>query len=274
MAAKVLMALVLLISTAVPIHAAGAEVSGSFVIAGNGPEQRVTEKLVRAFEKANPRVFIDILWDQYSKPLEMLRSGKAHLAVTGKEEPDLKAVQIGWDGIAVMVNVANTTREVTSQQVADLFMGKVKFWSDLGGPETKVVIIDRAPNSNIRDTFEQQLGITGKIPDSAKVIGPDDKAIKTVVGTLAPLSAVTYLSLQPALEAVTTGVAVRLLPVDKVEPEEPTVKDGRYKLRRPVLLLTKQEPSPLIEAFEAFVLSNEGQNIVDAEGYTPLQQNK
>jgi phosphate transport system substrate-binding protein len=64
---------------------------------------------------------------------------------------------------------------------------------------------------------------------------------------------------------------VRLLPIDKVEPEEPPVKDGRYQLRRPVLLLTKQEANPTAEAFQAFALSKDGQKILD-EVYTPLDQ--
>ncbi|HJU04373.1 MAG TPA: substrate-binding domain-containing protein [Nitrospiraceae bacterium] len=260
------------LADALPLYAADGGASGPLIIAGNGPEQRLMEKLARAFEKANPRAYVDILWEENSKPIEVVESGQAHIAVSGAEDSDLAATQIGWDGIAVMVNLSNHTKEVTTDQVADIFSGKVKFWSDLGGPETKVLLIDRPKNRNIRDTFERQLGIAGKIPDSAKVIGPDDKAIKTVVGTLPPLSAVTYISLGQALEAVSSGVAVRLLPVDKVEPEEPTVKDGRYKLRRPLLLLTKKESNPTAEAFAAFALSKDGQTIIDNETYTPLAQ--
>jgi phosphate transport system substrate-binding protein len=270
---RVLMALGLLVTcVAVPLQVAGEGPSGSLVIAGNGPEMPMIEQLARTFEKANSRAYLDILWDDNSKPIEMVRSGQAHIAVTGKEEPGLNATQIGWDGIAVMVNLSNHTKEVTAQQVADIFSGKVRSWSDLGGPETRILLIDRPRNRNIRDAFEQFLGIAGKIPDSAKVIGPDDKVIKTVAGTLPPLSAVTYLSLGQALAAVTTGVAVRLLPLDKVEPEEPTVKDGRYKLRRPVLLLTRKESNPTTDAFLAFVLSKEAQTIIDNEAYTPLDQ--
>ena len=252
----------------------GEGVSGNLVIAGNGPEQFVIEQLTRAFEKANPRAYIDIVWDDNSKPVDLVKSGQAHIAVTGKEDAGLHAAHIGWDGIAVVVNMSNHTKEVTSQQVADIFSGKVKSWSDLGGPDTKILLIDRPRNRNIRETFEQQLGIAGKIPEGAKIIGPDDKAIKTVVGTLPPLSAVTYVSLGPALEAVTSGVAIRLLPIDKVEPEEPPVKDGRYKLRRPILLLTKQGSNPVADAFTAFALSKEGQAIIDNEGYTPLGPKK
>jgi phosphate transport system substrate-binding protein len=280
MPVRIFLTLILFLATAVPLPAAepsatnAAPVAGSMTIAGNGPEVRMIEKLARTFEKANPRTYLDIIWEDKSKPLEMVRSGRAQIAVTGKEEPDLSATPIAWDGIAVMVNLSNHTKEVTTQQVADLFSGKIRTWSDVGGPETRVLLIDRPRNRNIRDTFEQYLGIAGKIPDNAKVIGPDDKAIKTVAGTLPPLSAVTYVSLGQALDAVSSGVAVRLLPLDQVEPEEPTVRDGRYKLRRPVLLVTRKESNPAIEAFSAFALSPEGQKIIKAEGYTPLEEKK
>ena len=269
--AFLLMYLPILSTSSLPAAEQGT--SGSLVIAGNGPEQNLLEKLARAFEKANPRAYVDIVWDENSKPIEAVTAGQAHVAVAGKEDPALAATQIGWDGIAVMVNLSNHTKEVTAEQVADIFSGKVKFWSDLGGPETKILILDRPRNRNIRDTFEQQLGIVGKIPDSAKVIASDDKAIKTVVGTVPPLSAVTYLSLGQALEAVNSGVAVRLLPIDKVEAEEPTVKDGRYKLRRPLLLLMKKESNPVADAFGTFAISKDGQAIIDNEGYTPLGTN-
>jgi phosphate transport system substrate-binding protein len=248
-----------------------AEVSGTLAIAGNGPELTTIEPLARAFEKANPRAYVDVLWDASSKPLEMVKAGEAQIAVTGTEHPDLQATQIAWDGIAIMVNLSNFTKEVTKQQVADIFSGKVKTWSDLGGPETKILVIDRPRNENVKDAFEAQLGVTGKITEAAKVIGRDEKVIKTVVGTLPPLSAVAYLSLSQALSAVNTGVAVRLLPVDKVEPELPTVKDGRYTLRRPVLFLMKKEPHPVAEAFQQFALSEQGQKII-AEQFTPFSK--
>jgi len=264
-------AIFLLASVLVPTAHAG-DASGQIVIAGNGPEQLAMEQLARAFEKANPRAYVDIQWDNNSKPVELVKSGQAQIAVTGKEDGDLRAIQVGWDGIAVMVHLSNNTKELTTQQVADIFSGKVKVWSDVGGPDTKILVIDRPRNRNIKDTFEQHLGIQ-KV-EAGKVIGPDDKAIKAVVGTLPPLSAVTYVSLGPALEAVNSGVAVRLVPIDKVEAEEPPVKDGRYKLRRPLLLLTPKTPNPAVEAFAAFALSKEGQTIIDNEGYTPLSPSK
>ena len=246
-----------------------AQIAGNLIITGNGPEQTTIEALARAFEKANPRAYVDILWDENAKPLQLVKTDQAQIAVTGSEDPALSVTQIGWDGIGILVHLSNFTKEVTKQQVADIFSGKIKEWSELGGPETKILVIDRPRNQNVREAFETQLGIAGQIPDSAKVIGIDEAVVKTVVGTLPPLSAASYISLSTGLSAVSGGVAVRLLPVDKVEPEVPTVKDGRYILRRPLLLLSKKEPNTLVEAFAKFALSPPGQTII-GEIYVPM----
>jgi phosphate transport system substrate-binding protein len=247
-----------------------ADVAGSLTIVGNGPELSTIEPLAHAFEKANPRAYLDVVWDGNSRPVEMVKSGQAHIAVTGTEEPGLWATPIAWDGIGVLVHLSNFTKEVTQQQVADIFSGKITLWSELGGPETKILVIDRPRSQNIRDAFESQLGITGKITSAAKTIGSDEQVIKTVVGTLPPLSAVAYISLSQGLSVVSSGVAVRLLPVDKAEPEVPTVKDGRYRLRRPVLFVSRKEPHPLAEAFTQFALSPAGQQLI-AEAYVPIK---
>ena len=223
----------------------------------------MVEDLARAFEKANPAAYVDIIWSRNAKILQLVRSSDADLAVTGKAEPDLVAHQVAWDGIAIMINVSNATKEVTKQNIADIFSGKVKYWSELGGPDDRIKIINRHPTQNLTHAFEQYLDIRGQIPKSAEVIGPEQKATNKVVGILAPYSAVTFMSLKPALTAVRTGAGVRLLPIDKVEPERPTVKDGRYSLRRPVLFLTRKEPSPTVKAFIAFALSASGQGIID-----------
>ena len=87
-----------------------ADVAGSLVIAGNGPENTTIETLARAFEKANPRAYIDILWEDNSKPVELVKSGQAHIAVTGAEDPALASKQIGWDGIGILVHLSNFTK--------------------------------------------------------------------------------------------------------------------------------------------------------------------
>ncbi len=243
--------------------------SGGLVITGNGPERVVMEDLARAFEKKYPGTYVDFIWNKYAKTLKLVKDQEADLAVAGTPEPDLTPHQIAWDGIAIMVSISNKIKDVTQQHIADLFSGKVRFWSDIGGPDSRVRLINRHPTQHLTVTFEEQLGIQGKIPTEAKVIGPEQKATNAVVGTIPPYSAVTYMSLTPALAAVKSGVNVRLLQIDKVEPELPTVRDGRYPFRRPVLLLTRKDLSPVVEAFIAFARSRDGQDIISTT-YSPF----
>jgi phosphate transport system substrate-binding protein len=72
------------------------------------------------------------------------------------------------------------------------------------------------------------------------------------------------------------GIPIRILTIDKVEPGDPTVKEGSYKLRRPVLFLSREETQPLVDSFTAFARSAEGQAILSKmyTAYTPPNQPK
>lgn len=258
---KLITALTLILATTVgPASATVAEVAGSMIIVGNGPELPTIERLARAFERGHVGSVVDIQWDQYSDPIALVRSGHAQMAVTGRAAPNLTAAPIAWDGIAVVVYSANPTKEVTTQQVAAIFSGKVTRWEKLNGQGTIIQLIDRPRNQNIRQSFEEVLGIVEQIPKATKVVHSDQIAMSTVAGNV---SAVTYTSLAVALDAVKYGVDVNVLMIDQVEAAKETVRDGRYKLRRPVLLLFRKEPPAVVDAFVAFALSEEGRAIVD-----------
>jgi phosphate transport system substrate-binding protein len=143
----------------------------------------------------------------------------------------------------------------------------VKRWAELKGDDVKIQVIEPPRKDQLRQSFEASLGIAGQMPASMRLIGSDQSAMSVVAGSVA---AVTYASLRSALEAVQYGVDVSLVMIDGVEVADETVKDGRYKLRRSVLLLSRKEPNPVVEAFTAFALSPEGQKII-AERFTPLQ---
>ncbi len=251
-----------------PFALRAADLRGQLTVAGHGPEQEVLQSLARAFEKAHPGTAVEIKWSRYLKTLELLRKGEADIAVTGHEEPEFTPTQIAWDGIAIIVNAANPVREVTLQQVADLFTGKIKTWAELQGSDKGVELIRRPADRNLNAGLEQSLGIVGKLANRGKEIRSDQDASREVGGGF---NAVSYLSLGFAQHSITFGTPIAILTVDKEEPAEHTVRDGRYKIRRPVLLLSRKESNPLVEAFLAFCLSPEGQRLVD-EQYIPLKR--
>lgn len=234
--------------------------SAAITIAGNGPELRMVERLTSAFEKKYFGAVAEIRWDPSFNPTHMVKSGEADVAVVGQAAPDLLVTPIAWDGIAVLVDFTNPVREVTSLQLAAMFSGAVTRWSDVGGLDTRIELINGPSNQPIRDTFETVLEIVGKSPQTAYVSRSDQRAISRVAGNL---SAVTYVSLAVALDAVTYGVGVALLSVDHEEPAKQTVRDGRYRLRRPVLLLRKNEANAAAASFVEFAVSREAKDIIE-----------
>lgn len=244
-----------------------AGLTGRIVVAGYGPELAVMQDLGRAFEKAHPGTAVDFEWDRTVKAVELVKSGDAHVAVTDRPERSLKTVPIAWDGIAVIVNFTNPVKEVTLSQVKDLFTGKITSWSALEGADQSVEVLPRAPEDNIQPGFETSLGIVGQFRSTGKPVRTDERALRAVSGRD---RAITYISLTAALKAQTDGIPIRILTIDKVEAGSPTVKNGQYKLRRPVLLLTAERPNPLTEAFLAFATSPAGQDILQAS-FVPHQ---
>ena len=239
------------------------ELRGLMTVAGHGPERPVIDTLTRAFEKAHPGSAVDVKWNRNFHTAGMVKSGKADLAVGGMDDPDLTATTVAWDGIAVIVNFSNPVKEVTTQQLRDLFSGAVGAWSVLDEQATASVEVIRRPDDrNITAGFEESLGLTDGLSKSAQTLRDDQKVLSRVSGRL---GAIGYLSLVSALEAVKFGTPVRILLVDGVEPGEPTVRNGRYKLRRPVLFLAGARPNQLRDAFVAFALSPEGQRIISRQ---------
>jgi phosphate transport system substrate-binding protein len=237
---------------------AEAGLTGRILIAGYGPELPVFQDLGKAFEKSHPGTAVDFDWDRNVKAVDLVQAGTADLAVTDRPVHGLRETRVAWDGIAVIVNFANPIREVSSAQLRDLFTGRVTRWSDMDGSSAKVQLFDRAQEDNVKAGFETSLGIAGQIR-SAPVVRTDQKALRVVSGNT---EAVTYLSLAAALRAQEDGIPIQLLTIDKVEPGQPTVKNGSYPLRRPVYLLSRDNPGAVAEAFIAFARSTEAESLL------------
>lgn len=252
----------------VPAPALPAPKTGHVLVVGYGPELPLLQELGRAFEKANPGIAVDFEWDKTVKAVERVKENSAQIAVTDRTDPSLRAIPVAWDGIAVIVNFANPVKELSTAQVKALFTGEITRWSDLEGADKKVEVIQRTVHDNVTPGFEESLGGVGQVRIVGRAVRSDQQALSAVSGRD---NAVTYISLAAALKAQEDGVPIQVLTVDKVEPGMPTVQDGRYKLRRPVLFLVKEPVDAATQAFLDFVQSSEGHTIIRSMfvPYTP-----
>lgn len=251
--------------------AAAEDLSGKLTVQVNGREQGIFEKSAVKFEKQNPKVRTRIVELEGEDVLAAARDGTVDIAVVGSdlspEEKDLSSTVVGWEGIAVMVNASNRVAEVKLSELADIFSGKVKTWDELGGLDSRISVIQREEGKGVRPYLEQLLKLNGNLVKGKAVVEPDKEAVKAVAGSL---NAVSYLDLNVGVNNVSVGVPIRLLAINRLEPEPANVSSGAYPLRRPILLVTKNPPSPVAKAFIDFMLGKDGQKAVQEEEFVPL----
>ena len=254
-----------------PVVAADMSLTGKLTISVTGREQTLFEKASVKFEKLHPRVRVRFAATDGGDPLATLADGSADIAVLGRtlkpEEKEWAGTTVGWEGIAIMVNASNRVQEITLKQATDLFSGAAKTWDELGGLEARITVVNREEGKGVRPYLEQLLNLGGKFVNGKGVVEPDKEAIRFVSGNL---NAVSYINLNLGVGNVSVGVPIRLLAINKVDPEPANVSSGAYPLRRPIVVVTKMPPSPVVKAFVDFMLDKEGQKTVQEEDFVPL----
>ena len=253
------MGIALLTSGLIVFGYADAALTGRILIAGYGPELPVIQDLAKTYERLHPGTAIDLEWDSTVRAVHLVKTGEAQIAVTDQPDSALKATQIAWDGIAVIVNFSNPVKALSSAQVRGLFSAQIINWSELDGAATNVEVIPRTAANNLTAGFKDSLGLTEQMVASAAPVRSDQNVLRLVSGRDATIS---YISLAAALKAQEDGISIQILTIDQVDPGDATVKNGRYRLRRPVLMLTGTEPDPLTESFLSFVRSVNAQELL------------
>lgn len=141
-----------------------------------------------------------------------------------------------------------------------------------GGSDTQqgeakdITVISREEGSGTRDAFVELTGVmeedVDRTVDTAEISNSTSVVIQSVVGNDA---AIGYISMGSMSEEV------KALKIDGVEADIDNVKSGEYKLQRPFNIVTKGELKELPQDFVDFIESADGQAIIEAEGYIPVE---
>ncbi len=169
--------------------------------------------------------------------------------------------RVAMDGIAVVVNPANSVDSLSMEQIKDIYTGKVTNWSELGGANEEIVVISRDSSSGTFEVFGEIALNEERVVASALLQASNGAVASTVADNEAAIGYVGLGYLSDALQAVK---------VDGVAPSNATVAGGQYAIARPLFMFTNGWPAGLPAQFINFVLSAEGQKIAEEQGYVPL----
>lgn len=223
------------------------------------------EKLAEAFEGKNSGVKVEVQQLGSSAGIKNAIEGVSEIGMSSRDLKDeekssgLKETIIATDGIAVITNKANKVTDLTLDQVKDIYTGKITNWKEVGGEDAPIVVVSREDGSGTRDGFQEKVGFESEeLIKDAQISDGSGNIKSTVAGNV---NAIGYISFGYVDEAVN---AVK---VDGVEINHETVANNEYVIARPFILVNKDGISDNAQALIDFILSDEGQSILEEKGF-------
>ena len=253
-------------NTSAPASSAsgGGELTGSVATDGSTSMKSVIGALGEAFQNANSGVTFTYNPTGSGSGIQAVSEGRCDIGLASRGLKDdekssgLTETVLAYDGIAVVVSPENPVSDLTLQQIADIYTGKITNWKDVGGNDAEIVLIGREAGSGTRDGFESITGTEEACQYRQELTSTGD-----VIATVSQNpNAIGYASLSAVKESV------KALSVGGVAPSEDTVKDGSYVIQRPFVLVTKDGVAlnPAAQTFFDYATSAEAAPIIAQAG--------
>ncbi len=251
-------------SSAPASEPASETLSGVVNTSGSTSMESVMLALSEAFKELYPDVTINYSGTGSGAGIEAAQTGTSDIGLSSRElteeETAAGAVSnvVAKDGVAVIVNPANGVEDLTVEQIADIFSGKITNWKDLGGEDREIAVYGREAGSGTRGAFEEIVGVV----DACQLTNEYSSTGDLVGNVAGNENAIGYASLSAVDDTV------KAVKVGGVACTEATVKDGSYAIQRPFVMVTREGAalSDAAQAFLDFAMSPDAAPIITVAG--------
>lgn len=266
---KIIGLILSLLLVASTLSACGSTSGGTVSTNGSTSMEKVIGSLSEQFMKDNSGIKVTYDATGSGTGIEAVSKGTCDIGLASRKlkdtETGLTATTLALDGIAIIVNEKCAVDDLTVEQIASIFTGEYKSWSEVKGDEVEIACIGREAGSGTRDGFESITKTTDKCVLSQELTstGAVIEAVKN------SSNAIGYAS----LSAAENQSGIKILKVNGITCSEETVLDGSYKIQRPFNLITK-EGAKLSEAAQSFLdyaTSKEAADLIRSAGAVPVK---
>ena len=232
----------------------------------------IVQTAAEVFMKKYPDIKIFVTGSGSGTGIKALIDGTTNIATSSREAKDneitngkangvtLEAHKIAFDGIVPIVHPSNKLSDITTEQLRDIYNGKIKVWKELGGADRPIAVVSRDSSSGTYEVWEDK--VLKKDRTDAILVASNGQAVQTVAQNRVALG---YIGIGYA------DKSVKFLKVNGKTATEESVRDLSWPLARPLLIYTNGKPTGAAAKFIDFMLSPEGQKIVREMKYVSLR---
>ena len=234
----------------------------------------IAQKAAEVFMKKNPDVRIYVSGSGSGTGIKALIDGTTNIATSSREAKDkeiasgkekgiaLTAHKVALDGIVPVVHPSMKIENISLGQLRDIYNGKIKTWKEFGGSDRPIAVISRDTSSGTYEVWEEKVLKGDKVRPDALLVASNGQAVQTVAQNR---YAIGYIGIGYV------DKSIKVLKVNEKNASASSVRDGSWPIARPLYIYTNGKPAGVIAKFIDFMLSKEGQKIVNEVKYVSLK---
>jgi phosphate transport system substrate-binding protein len=234
----------------------------------------ITQRAAEVFMKKNHSVRVYVSGSGSGTGIKALIDGTTNIADSSREAKekeiaegkakgvDLTAHKIALDGIVPIVHPSMKIGDITIEQLREIYNGKIKSWREIGGPDRPIAVVSRDTSSGTYEVWEEKILKGDRVRPDALLVASNGQAVQTVAGNK---YAIGYVGIGYV------DKSIKGLRVNDKTASVSSVRDGSWPIARPLFMYTNGKPAGVIAKFIDFMLSKEGQKIVNEVKYVSLK---
>lgn len=271
---RVFIALVLALIMTVPFAASALAVE-EVIITGSTTVLPVMQKAGEAFMAANPSISLAISGGGSGNGIKALNEGLCDVAMSSRDIKSSEVEQgrargvnpvgtaVAVDALVPVVHPDNPVKELSMQQLQQIYMGKITNWKELGGKDEKIVVISRDTSSGTYETWQDIIMKKERVAASALLQASNGAVVQAVAKNK---RAIGYIG----FGYVTSSI--KKLSVGGIEASASTALSRQWPISRELYIFTDGNPQGAVKKLVDYLLDpQKGQKAVAEIGYIPLQ---
>ncbi len=248
--------------------------AGNLVIKGSTTVLPIAQKVSEAYMKENPEVKISISGGGSGNGVKAIIDGTTDIGNASRfiKDKEVKLAmekgsypvpfRVAYDCIVPVVHPSNNLENLTLDQLKALYKGEVNNWSELGGPDKKIVVISRDTSSGTYEVWEKKVLEGDRVYPGALLQASNGAVVQAVSKNE---NAIGYIGV-----GYMTG-DVKPLSVNNIQGSKETTLNGTYPISRPLFMFTRGWPTgDTLDFINYLVAPDKGQKLVEMTGYVPL----
>lgn len=180
--------------------------------------------------------------------------------------------QIGWEAFVFFVHQDNPIDSLSSEQIKKIYSGEITNWKEVGGSDEEIIAFQRDEGSGSQSMMLRFMGDTPLMEAETETISGMGAVIEEVVDYQSRAGSIGY-SFRYYIEGIVQNPEVKMIAVDGVAPTADNVRNNTYPIITPVYAVTYQSnPNPNVARLVEWILSDEGQYIIEKTGYVGMKK--